>query len=791
MKQLLTLLTLLTCCAITAAQTQQRVIFSGDPPTSCIPGRIYTNPTTPKQWEGKSDGTCVRVDAGAAGGATIPSVTNLIKGDGAGNGADSGIVPANVPLLNAANVFSVSTQSPFFVSAAANPADAGAVRLGNNEFIEWEKAVSGTDWTLGVNASDVLVSSAPFAIGAGSAITSSGAGGALGTAAFQNTGTSGANLPFLNGTNTWSGMNVFNLNTAAAPTPATGAGLQLVGTDATVSRAEVDAFGAIGAFTVRRADGTGASPTALQSGDQIGAFNFHGYYVTGGPAYSGVQASVQGFATQNWTSTANGTKIVVCTTPNSSTTCTTSATFDQDQSATFANTVNATTFVGAVTGHSSLDLALTGGTLSGGLTMNGAAITLSGNQSVTYGTAGIRIKGVAATFNDPLSSGTVAAAYTDTLGGNTLTATGATTITDYNTLNIAPATASTNITVTRKHSIGILDSTSAASSITGGLVVAAAYGTTATSVGIGGGNINAGGTLTVGGHVTLEGVTSAGATGTNNLVFSTSPTLVTPVLGVAIGTSLALGTNPAAAGTLMLPNNTYITARNAANSADINMIQVASTNVVLVGSASVAISLSGLWTTNTGTGAFAASGAWPITTTGVASLGTVSATSTTDATTTTSGALQVAGGAAIRKRVFIDGITASSGLQTAVLCQSSGGEMIADSVACLASSGKVKDNVRPLGSSLNEIMRLRPVSFTYKPEGIFAHNLNFQKTRPGFIAEEVNEIDPRLVGFEKDGITPRTVGYELIVPVLVKAMQELRGIVAGQQKEIEWLRARP
>src|SRR6185312_14712495 len=33
------------------------------------------------------------------------------------------------------------------------------------------------------------------------------------------------------------------------------------------------------------------------------------------------------------------------------------------------------------------------------------------------------------------------------------------------------------------------------------------------------------------GHVTLEGVTSAGATGTNNLVFSNSPTLVTPALG--------------------------------------------------------------------------------------------------------------------------------------------------------------------------------------------------------------------------------------------------------------------
>ncbi len=33
---------------------------------------------------------------GGGGGATIPSTTNLIKGDGAGNGADSGIAPTNV-----------------------------------------------------------------------------------------------------------------------------------------------------------------------------------------------------------------------------------------------------------------------------------------------------------------------------------------------------------------------------------------------------------------------------------------------------------------------------------------------------------------------------------------------------------------------------------------------------------------------------------------------------------------------------------------------------------------------
>lgn len=71
------------------------------------------------------------------------------------------------------------------------------------------------------------------------------------------------------------------------------------------------------------------------------------------------------------------------------------------------------------------------------------------------------------------------------------------TITDaFNTYMGAPAAAGGSLTITRSHTLGLVDSTSAASSITGGLVVSATLGTTATSVGIGGGNVNAGGTVT-------------------------------------------------------------------------------------------------------------------------------------------------------------------------------------------------------------------------------------------------------------------------------------------------------
>ena len=52
------------------------------------------------------------------------------------------------------------------------------------------------------------------------------------------------------------------------------------------------------------------------------------------------------------------------------------------------------------------------------------------------------------------------------------------------------------------------------------------------------GNVSLGGTLSVTGHTTFEGVTSTGATGTGALVYSNTPTLVTPNIGAATGASL-------------------------------------------------------------------------------------------------------------------------------------------------------------------------------------------------------------------------------------------------------------
>ena len=90
-----------------------------------------------------------------------------------------------------------------------------------------------------------------------------------------------------------------------------------------------------------------------------------------------------------------------------------------------------------------------------GQTVSGASLTLSGNQSAAaWTTTGIRLIGVPGTLTDTSSSGTVAAAYTDKLGGNTIAASNATTFTNYISAYFSSPTAGTNVTFTQKWGCG-------------------------------------------------------------------------------------------------------------------------------------------------------------------------------------------------------------------------------------------------------------------------------------------------------------------------------------------------
>lgn len=99
-------------------------------------------------------------------------------------------------------------------------------------------------------------------------------------------------------------------------------------------------------------------------------------------------------------------------------------------------------------------LTIAGGT--GNVGVVGASFGLSGSfNAPAWTTAGIRYANVAATITDTTSSGTVATAYTDLFGGNTIAASSATTFTNYYTTYIKAPVTGTNVTMTNKYALGV------------------------------------------------------------------------------------------------------------------------------------------------------------------------------------------------------------------------------------------------------------------------------------------------------------------------------------------------
>jgi hypothetical protein len=125
-----------------------------------------------------------------------------------------------------------------------------------------------------------------------------------------------------------------NGNAAASPTSAPSGYIQrLIGTDADAYQMlVVDGFGGIPTLRVRRANGTGAAPTAIVASDVVGRMDFSGYYTAGGTAYATNPASVRAEATENWSSTAQGSRVVIATTPNTTATPADALYIGQDQS---------------------------------------------------------------------------------------------------------------------------------------------------------------------------------------------------------------------------------------------------------------------------------------------------------------------------------------------------------------------------------------------------------------------------------------------------------------------------
>ncbi|MGA2372771.1 MAG: tail fiber domain-containing protein [Candidatus Korobacteraceae bacterium] len=105
----------------------------------------------------------------------------------------------------------------------------------------------------------------------------------------------------------------------------------------------------------------------------------------------------------------------------------------------------------------------------------------------------------------------------------------------------------------------------------------------------------------------------------------------------------------------------------------------------------------------------------------------------------------------------------------------------------VVSSRRFKEQVTDMGDSTSALMKLRPVTFLYKPE-----YANGDRTlQYGLIAEEVAQVYPELVAYDNDG-QPYTVRYQYITTMLLNEVQKQyrraehqSEIVATQQAQIK------
>lgn len=99
------------------------------------------------------------------------------------------------------------------------------------------------------------------------------------------------------------------------------------------------------------------------------------------------------------------------------------------------------------------------------------------------------------------------------------------------------------------------------------------------------------------------------------------------------------------------------------------------------------------------------------------------------------------------------------------------------------SDSRLKTNINDLPYGLKEVMSLRPVTFNWTEESNMGEGLEH-----GFIAQEVAEIFPELVGQRNDGYF--TVSYKELVPALTAAIQEQQGLISEQEMRLAALEER-
>jgi len=98
----------------------------------------------------------------------------------------------------------------------------------------------------------------------------------------------------------------------------------------------------------------------------------------------------------------------------------------------------------------------------------------------------------------------------------------------------------------------------------------------------------------------------------------------------------------------------------------------------------------------------------------------------------------------------------------------------------IVSSRRYKKDIRSMGDASSNLMRLRPVTFLYRPE----YAAGDQTLQYGLIAEEVAKVYPDLVSFGTDG-KPQTVRYHLLSTMLLNEVQKQESHILSQAQQLK------
>jgi len=145
-----------------------------------------------------------------------------------------------------------------------------------------------------------------------------------------------------------------------------------------------------------------------------------------------------------------------------------------------------------------------------------------------------------------------------------------------------------------------------------------------------------------------------------------------------------------------------------------------------------------------------------------------------------SSTIRIGGGYDPQTATYISGIYGSTSPSGIPVYINSNGQLRTQ-----PSSLRFKEQVRDMGDSTSGLMKLRPVTFLYKPE----YDKGERTLQYGLIVEAVAKVYPELVAYDNDG-QPYSVRYQYLITMLLheaqkqyhRAEAEAKVITAQEQK---------